>query len=338
MGIAMSMGLKMLTASLNNAAYNDTKTRQEAIKTALISFLRTNGRLPCPDNTAGVATGVEAAACTALATNGYGVVPWQTLGLSRDTAQDGWGNLFTYRVANFTPAIPPTVIAVGALTPPLLRLSAPSRQNWTSATANGPFDITSITNAAALPAHQTFLIQNRDPAPGPNAESRNAIVVLISHGQNGFGAKTVKVAARMPTGGAGADELLNATAASLTFVRRAVTQDPAAPGGAYDDVLTYMSPQDLLQPLVTEGTLKSCVGYCLPAFNPTCTTGVFSCTPPAGAVGVCASTGAAPTCTLGGIPSCTLGGTPQCLSPTPPAAGCVPATAPPVGTTPATCP
>lgn len=274
-GIAMSMGLKVLTATMSNASYSDTKAKQEKIKTALISFLRTNGRLPCPDNTGGIATGVEAnvagvPTCVASAAAGYGVVPWQTLGLSRAEVVDGWGNLFSYSVANFVPAPGiPTAIPVPAgvtPTPPLLRFN---NQNWTSATAAGAFDVRSFANAPTVAALSTaflsFLIQNRDPAPGPNDESRNAIVVIVSHGKNGFGAKTTKVAARLGTVGAGADEKLNAAIGSPTFIRRGVTDDPASPGGAYDDVVTYMSPQDLLQPLMTEGSLRSCQSYCAPA-------------------------------------------------------------------------
>ncbi|MEI7456384.1 MAG: type II secretion system protein, partial [Nitrosomonadales bacterium] len=100
MGIAMSMGLKMTNANLDNSAYSTTKAKQDRIKLALIGYLRSNGVLPCPDTSTGIATGVAASTCSTPAAQGYGVVPWVSLGLSRDAAQDGWGNLFSYRVAN----------------------------------------------------------------------------------------------------------------------------------------------------------------------------------------------------------------------------------------------
>ena len=78
MGIVMTLGLRMLQATQNNAAYSQTQTKQERIKLALIAFMRTNGRLPCPDS-ALPPTGVEPAAC--LVNFGRGVLPWQTLGL-----------------------------------------------------------------------------------------------------------------------------------------------------------------------------------------------------------------------------------------------------------------
>ena len=71
MGIMMTLGLRMLQATQNNAAWSETKLKQERIKVALISFLRTNGRLPCPDS-ALPPTGVEPAAC--LVNAGRGVL------------------------------------------------------------------------------------------------------------------------------------------------------------------------------------------------------------------------------------------------------------------------
>jgi hypothetical protein len=238
MGIAMSMGLKMLTANLDNTAYSETKSKQERIKTALIGFLRTNGRLPCPDNAAAVATGAEVSPCNAAAANGYGIVPWQTLGIPRDTGIDGWGNYFTYRVANGF---------------------APVARNWSSRTVGTPFDINQLAAPGAalttqeLDAAGTALVST----------TTNAVVVILSHGKNGFGAKTTQVAARNPTAGAGAGEITNATGGSTTFVLRPVTEVAAAFNGAYDDLVAYMSPQDLLHPLMSEKTTKACPGYCL---------------------------------------------------------------------------
>jgi prepilin-type N-terminal cleavage/methylation domain-containing protein len=254
MGIALSMGLKLANVNLENAAYSETRSKQELVKQALIGFLRANGRLPCPDTAAGLATGVESA-CSGVgaAPSGYGVVPWQTLGISRDSALDGWGNLFTYRVSNVT---------LGAATLPFAGtpLHRFQNQDWTLRPLG--FDIRSIAAAPIAPGYQSVLIQNREPGPALSTESRNAIVVLVSHGKNGFGAKTIKAAARIA--GAANDELTNATLGSLTFVRRGFSENaPVASGGPYDDVVTYMTPQDLLQPLITEKTLiGTCQAYC----------------------------------------------------------------------------
>lgn len=296
-GIVMTMGLKMVTSTLENASYSETKSKHELIKTALIGFLRTNGRLPCPDNTgaAGLASGNEASLCNAAASDGYGVVPWITLGIPRDSVVDGWGNYFTYRVANGTGG----------------------SKNWTSRTVT-PFDVNELrTPTAAL------TIQELDAA---NPTTTRAVVVLISHGKNGFGAKTTKVGDRLPITDAGTDEAANGTNLTTTFVLRPVNESPGAPNGSYDDLLTYMTPQDLLQPLLNEGTLKSCYAYCLTA--PSCSGGgIFSCTTGAG---YCNGIGAS--CTASGTPSCSIGA-PQCVLP---GTGCS-ATAIPIGNASTTC-
>ncbi len=244
LGIMLSMGLKTAVANLDSAAYSETKSKQEQIKLALIGFLRTNGRLPCPDNKGGVAAdGLEVNPCFAAATDGYGIVPYQTLQISRGTAQDGWGNYFSYKVANGT---------LGS-------------RNWTSRVLvpvplRTPFDI------IELPAPTPALTIQELNAAGTAlvTTTTTAVVVIISHGKNGFGAKTVELAVRIPTVGAGAGELLNANVplGNATFVLRPVT-DVVGFNGAYDDLVTFATPQELLQPLMSEKTIKNCAGYCL---------------------------------------------------------------------------
>lgn len=251
-GIVMTMGLKMLTANLENSAYSETTNKQERIKIALISYLRSNGSLPCPDTTVGIAVGTETTPCTTTALQGYGIIPWQTLGLPRDAVQDGWGNFFSYRVANANA----TTVLGGVLAPPL---HSKANQNWTVKSGTTAFDVESIKSATVFPAYQSLRINTTGGTP----ESRTAVAVIISHGKNGLGAKTVKTAARIPTAGAGADEVANATVGQTIFVRRPVTESPGAAGGPYDDLVFYLTPQDLLQPLISEKTLLgTCNAYC----------------------------------------------------------------------------
>lgn len=310
-GIAMSMGLKVLTATMSNASYSDTKSKQEKIKTALISFLRTNGRLPCPDTSAGIPVGTEplvgvVPTCTGPQANSYGVVPWVTLALSRSDVIDGWGNFFTYKVANGT-----------------------ASNNWTSRTLATPFDINQLT----APAAALTILELNGAGNALVPVTANAVVAIVSHGKNGFGAKTTKVAARLGTAGAGAGEVTNVgvpVGSTTIFVQRPTTEAVAAFNGAYDDIVAFMQPADLLQPLVTDGTLRACTSYCAPAAIPTCTLGgAFSCS-----AGTSFCSGGLPGCTSSGVPTCTPSGAPQCASF---AAGCA-ATNIPVGLTALACP
>lgn len=241
-GIVLTMGLGMMRSTQENAAWSETRLKQDRIKVALIGFFRTNGRLPCPDS-ALPPTGAEPAAC--LVNAGRGVLPWKVLGLSVGDVQDGWSNFFTYRVANRTPA---------------------SSQNWTVKAGATAFSLRELTAPLA-----TFTLQERSDAGVLGAALvPNPVVVLISHGKNGAGARTVRGTALLPAP-VGADELANATAGSTSFVMRTPTTVTAAPGGAFDDVVAYMTPNQLFQPMLDDKTLIGvCSAYCASP-GPACT-------------------------------------------------------------------
>lgn len=231
MAILMTAGLRMLQATQDNAAWRETRLKQDRIKVALLGFLRTNGRLPCPDSTM-PPTGASPVAC--LVNAGRGVVPWQVLGLSVGDVQDGWANFFTYRVANRTPA---------------------SSSNWT---IKAGFTINELT----APLVSLTLKERSDTGVLGAAITPNPVVMILSHGKNGAGARTLRGTAVIPLP-VGADELANAGAASTSFVMRSPTDVAGATGGIFDDALAYMTPNDLLQPLLDDKTLKGvCVAYC----------------------------------------------------------------------------
>lgn len=237
-GIAMTMGLKMVTATLQNTAYSETKSKQERIKIALIGYLRTNERLPCPDSKA-TPDGNESATCNANATQGYGVVPWLTLGLSRNDVLDGWEHYFTYRVANRRP---PAVV-----------------KDWTTTTNPGTsFDIAQLTQ----PDNALTIQELNSTATALVDTSTQAVVVILSHGKNGFGAETIKGNNVTNPPAANLGESTNNTANTAIFVKRPYTDSATAFNGPFDDLVDFMTPQNLLQPLIDEKSIKACAGYC----------------------------------------------------------------------------
>jgi prepilin-type N-terminal cleavage/methylation domain-containing protein len=235
---------------------------------------------------------------------GWGVLPYRDLGLPRDAVLDGWGNYFSYRVSN-----------------------TGSGTNWTSVTG---FDLASYTETT-----YTAITVNDVSSPPPL--TAQAVVVVISHGKNGFGAATTKGTSRMaPTGGVATEDTNAATGATYNLL------DPN-PQAGYDDVVLYMTPADLWRPLIDEGTLKACYAYCRStsssALEATCTpSGTFNCT--ASGTPTCSAAGATPTCSPG-APHCTLGGTPICAASTstaPAGPGCPTVFTIPIGANPVTCP
>jgi len=311
--IMLTMGVKMYSAIKDHSAYSDTRSRQESIKTALVGYLRNNGRMPCPDTNL-PPDGTEnrtgsSPNDTCLDNNGYGVVPYISLGLSRETVLDGWGNYFTYRVATANNGNGPTA------TIPRFNNDSSANQNWTvkGAAANA-FDINSLITKANDADYTTRTITVVDAS---GDISYSTIAVILSHGKNGFGAATVKSNTRMPSGSATAQEIVNAMHTPATMVFHKLDIQPQS---GFDDLVMFLTPQDLLQPLIDEGTLKTCYAYCRSsassALTATCTpSGTFSCT--ANGTSACSAEGDTPTCSSGN-PHCTGGpsNTPICTAST----------------------
>src|SRR5258706_12848678 len=103
-GIILTMGVGALSAARENTASSSTAQKQNAIKEALIGYLRRNSRLPCPDTNFTAPDGIEnratagdpATACSSR----FGLGPYVTLGVGREAVQGGWGKFFSYHVAN----------------------------------------------------------------------------------------------------------------------------------------------------------------------------------------------------------------------------------------------
>ncbi|MEN9435522.1 MAG: hypothetical protein RIR09_177 [Pseudomonadota bacterium] len=250
------LGLQVWRASSQLSATIDTRNKLDQVQSALQSFFRTNGRLPCPDTTANP-TGIEPATCTTLA-SGYGVVPWASLGIPKSAVLDGWSNFFTYRVSVSSPA-------AAAPAAPLVPRAANNLQNWAQRNLvpppNAGFNIGSLTspNTGGFRAIQ---VDERN-AGIVSTSAFHAVATLVSHGPSGAGARTSNgVLMALPP--AGSDELVNASASNPPrVVIRSFTDSTAAVGGVYDDIVVYLTPQNLLQPLLDDKSLRGiCNAYC----------------------------------------------------------------------------
>lgn len=113
--ILLTMGLAAFSVQVDTVALSATQKKQETIKDALIAYLRTNRRLPCPETTAiagntptGTETRLTANDPTTQCASFWGTIPFATLGLSREAALDGYGNFFSYFVSSSASPPSPT--------------------------------------------------------------------------------------------------------------------------------------------------------------------------------------------------------------------------------------
>lgn len=244
--------LLSLTASRDIANERETQKQLAEIKEALLGFAAANGRLPCPAS--GNSNGVESfctndtpAACgaiilppVALPAHGRcsnpldGLLPGVTLGLSGLDANgylvDAWGstaNRFRYAVAD---------TAINGVNHPFTAANGIKTATMTSIA--GPTPLLSACNASAG-------ITNPGTANATcTAATRltdTAVAVILSLGHNA------------PTGGTSTAEAanLNGDPAFISMTPQAAT----APGGEFDDTVTWISPNILFNRMIAAGRL-----------------------------------------------------------------------------------
>ncbi|MDY0012001.1 MAG: prepilin-type N-terminal cleavage/methylation domain-containing protein [Rhodocyclaceae bacterium] len=215
--VLLGLGLGALNARQQSSATALTKQRQAVLRDALIAYLGGNRRLPCADDDA--VTGINGDEnCGAT----FGVVPWRTLGLSRENAEDGWGNLMSYAVfAQATPSCPGPGI------------------DWKNADCFGEGKSGGIT-------------LNDGTAVAPVALASGVIAVIVSHGPNGLGAWT--------TGGSrnatplGCEEAHNSQATACTVTAHTYFRGERP---EVDDVVAYIPAAEALATLARQGSQKN---------------------------------------------------------------------------------
>lgn len=236
-GIIAAMGLAAVKAQMISAAIRTTQGNQDTIKSALIAYLGQHKRLPCPDRDFAAPDGIENRqnmpggmpdTTSPCSLPSFGLIPYQTLGLPRSVALDGWDDFFSYSISNNTTTAP--------------------NQDWTISTNFHEGNTGAIT-------------VNDGIAPVPNF-----VAVVISYGKDGLGAYTIKGTQNvLPDPANQPNENQNATQAiPLTFYKREYTDNPKDPtnnpGGPFDDVVMVLGTNDLLNPLIKDGVIQSALG------------------------------------------------------------------------------
>ena len=229
--ILISAGLSALNVQVTNSAISTTTKKQALLKDALAGYLVRNKRLPCPDTDFGAPDGMENRTTPGDATtpcsSRFGILPYIDLGLARTDALDAWENFFSYAVSTTNSIGPP-----------------PIRNDWTRsanfATGNGG----------------DFTVNDRSTTTyGVIQIATNVVAVIISYGKNGSGARTIK-GTQNANPALGTDEATN-TLAGTIYYKRPISNVPLGTSGDFDDLVVYLTADDLLAQAVRDGSMLS---------------------------------------------------------------------------------
>ncbi len=220
-------------ARIQTAKLQNTKDKMAIIMDTLRAYVKINGFIPCPADPGipittsgfgdGTGSGYDPDNCSeARDISGslvYGAVPIVQLKLPPDFAVDGWGRKFTYVVdEDYTNPV------------------------YYSAGCQPPGSAVGCTNKGGSAIAGGIIIYNNDPAGAGRQIAPNnidlhtdisPIIVLISHGTNGFYAWKANAAAPGEALGASADpsEIEN------DYTDRDFVQKPFT--SAFDDIVEY---------------------------------------------------------------------------------------------------
>ncbi len=145
-----------------------------------------------------------------------GTLPWVTLGVSQ---LDSWGKALRYSVSKEF-----SQIGLALTTVPTRKVQTRNAVGVLGF-VNGKG---SVAACAVNGAGATDVTSDCTPA------------ILFSTGKMNFGST---------------DEMTNSTASTMTFVRRAATENTAAPGGAFDDIVIWLSGNVLFDRMQKAGKL-----------------------------------------------------------------------------------
>ena len=210
-----------LAAHMARRAEAATDAALDEARDALLGYVVRKGYFPCPaksatDGSEDRKDPEDPHKCR----KNVGLLPWATLGIP---GLDGWSHRLRYAVASeYVWDIRHT--AVG------------EKANL----ADGDIHI----KTRNIDGTELFLTTDGGRTP----------VVILSHGANGLGATDHEGNALAPPA-AGSDEARNAGPDGRLFSARPVSENPGAPGGAFDDRVSWLSPNLIAHRLISAGRL-----------------------------------------------------------------------------------
>ena len=221
--VALLIGGMLLPLSVQRDLQSTSETQKQLseIKEALIGFAIINGRFPRPASSATDGT-EQSTSCTGTAKDKLctGFVPWQVLGIQ---PTDSWNKLIRYSV------------------------SPSFSENTFTLDSVATKKIETRDNAGNL----TFLFGQTS-----NCDAKASLcapVVIFSQGKQRYG--TTADGTVLNGTATSLDEKNNDSGDGILFISRTPTDNTAAAGGEFDDIVTWISPTVLFNRMVSASKL-----------------------------------------------------------------------------------
>lgn len=223
--VALLLGglLPTVASQIEQQRNNETSKHLADIKEALIGYALVNGRFPRPASSA--TNGAERAPCTGVTpvNDCAGFIPWATLGTSK---LDSWGKIIRYSVTpNF---------------------------------ANAPFTLSDTIATKTIQTRDSGALTYLVGQGTCELDNQCVPAVIFSHGKNNFGTNdSGNALANSST--TNADEGINDAGNNAgninNFFSRIHSNNTAANGGEFDDLVVWVPLNTLMSRMVAAGRL-----------------------------------------------------------------------------------
>lgn len=243
-GVVIMIVFPALNLMRQTAQQSATEANLTSLMRATTAYVQAHGCLPCPTPAATLGSGFGRVrgdtgtnAC-GTCTVAEGIVPFASLGISRQIAKDGWGRWITMRVdpaltsSNLGSVIPPTSLCTSSDSLPCI--TGQSRKGFCQPDLPTTGRINILT---------------------PGGARQQAAVIFVSHGANGYGAYYADPVANTglnqhpafkgsstACSDDGGYERCNANG-DTSFVQASLTPDAVDP---YDDLLAFADRNTLV--------------------------------------------------------------------------------------------
>lgn len=207
-GLVIGMVAPLIGQITDSTREKSTSVRLDGIEEAIVAFVRSEGRVPCPADPSATPLGEERNSCNSTGTDD-GIVPFRSLGLSEEAVLDGYGQFISYHVDD--------TYADNSLSAPLV--------------AGGFCGV----------ADNNITVDDED---GDDlSPTQEVVYVLVSHGENGFGRFNPSSSNRISDTSGGDFEDENAddddNFVATKFLHEDVTDGP------YDDQIAWSTKNNI---------------------------------------------------------------------------------------------